>query len=424
MNKFKLGISFGWNALGIIIPALAGFYSIPKILELLGTDKFAILSLVWTIIGYFGFLDFGLSRAITAILSKHRDLKNLRKQAFITVALRISLLWGVGVMFVLIAIFIATLELFNLSFYKDIFSSKIELYLFVVLSGLSIILLVLSNISRGILEAELKFGIVNIIKIVLGCCLFIVPLIIAYFSSSLTYIVFGLFLLRLVVTIMFFRSVEEQGYKVTFSREKLSQNVYSYSKHKLISFGGWIAVANIVSPLMTYLDRITIGFFAPLSQVTYYMIPQQITSRLLFIPAVVTTTIFPLIASGDIKKISVNIIGVGSVMTLTVLPLIIYSQDFLRWWIDDIIAAEAWLVFDLLLVSIIINSMAQVVYSSLQALGFSKLIFKIQFIEFSIYIPFLIGSTYLFGAVGAASATLIRFTLDLIILLVAYTKVK
>ena len=52
----------------------------------------------------------------------------------------------------------------------------------------------------------------------------------------------------------------------------------------LISFGGWITVSNVISPIMIYIDRLIIGSLVSITAVTYYLPSYELASKILFIP--------------------------------------------------------------------------------------------------------------------------------------------
>ncbi|WP_337871671.1 MATE family efflux transporter, partial [Ignavibacterium sp.] len=59
-----------YNLFGYILPLLVALVAIPVLLSNLGTEKFGLLNLAWIIIGYFGFFDLGVGRALTKIVAE------------------------------------------------------------------------------------------------------------------------------------------------------------------------------------------------------------------------------------------------------------------------------------------------------------------------------------------------------------------
>src|SRR5437016_7005364 len=59
-----------WNLVGQSLPALVAVIAVPFLVKGLGTDRFGILMLAWSLIGYFSLFDFGLGRALTQLVSE------------------------------------------------------------------------------------------------------------------------------------------------------------------------------------------------------------------------------------------------------------------------------------------------------------------------------------------------------------------
>jgi hypothetical protein len=69
-NSRLLARNVGLNALGWLLPMLLALGAIPVLVRTLGTDRFGVLSLVWTLVGYFSLFDLGLGRAVTQLVAE------------------------------------------------------------------------------------------------------------------------------------------------------------------------------------------------------------------------------------------------------------------------------------------------------------------------------------------------------------------
>ena len=56
---------FLFNLAGNILPVLVALVAVPLIAAHAGVERLGALGVVWGVVGYFGFLDFGLSRVVT-----------------------------------------------------------------------------------------------------------------------------------------------------------------------------------------------------------------------------------------------------------------------------------------------------------------------------------------------------------------------
>src|SRR5260221_9740565 len=59
-----------WNLIGNGAPLIVAVFSIPILIQGLGKDRFGVLALAWTLIGYASLFDLGLGRALTQLVAK------------------------------------------------------------------------------------------------------------------------------------------------------------------------------------------------------------------------------------------------------------------------------------------------------------------------------------------------------------------
>jgi O-antigen/teichoic acid export membrane protein len=73
MSTTPLKRSFFFNLISPIMRLVVAVVTVPIYIHHVGEARYGVLSIVWILLGYFGFLDLGLSRASTSALSKLRD---------------------------------------------------------------------------------------------------------------------------------------------------------------------------------------------------------------------------------------------------------------------------------------------------------------------------------------------------------------
>ena len=66
---------------------------------------------------------------------------------------------------------------------------------------------------------------------------------------------------------------------------------------KMLRFGGWMTVSNIIGPLILYLDRFLIGTIISVTAVAYYTAPFEIVNRMMVIPGAIVGVLFPALAA-------------------------------------------------------------------------------------------------------------------------------
>ena len=71
--RVSLRGNWAWNLVGAGVPLAVGLVTIPFLIRSTGVEGFGILTLVWSLIGYFSIFDFGIGRALTQQVSSGRS---------------------------------------------------------------------------------------------------------------------------------------------------------------------------------------------------------------------------------------------------------------------------------------------------------------------------------------------------------------
>src|ERR1700761_5119709 len=58
------------NLIGLVLPTFVSLVTVPSYIKLLGVERYGVIALVWTLIGYFSVLDLGMSMAAQNHISK------------------------------------------------------------------------------------------------------------------------------------------------------------------------------------------------------------------------------------------------------------------------------------------------------------------------------------------------------------------
>lgn len=87
-----------WNLIGLVLPLLAGFFLFPLIISTYGLERFGLLTLAWSIVGYFSLFDLGLSRALTQLISERIDSRARYGEIQSLVSTTFVVMWGLGIL--------------------------------------------------------------------------------------------------------------------------------------------------------------------------------------------------------------------------------------------------------------------------------------------------------------------------------------
>ena len=264
------------NIVGYCAPLLVALVTIPVIIREMGTDRFGILTLAWAVIGYFSLFDFGLNRALTKIVAeKLGDSKQVQIPFLIWTSLVVMTILGLVVATTLIII----LPWLAQNVLTVPAALKKETVISFYLLALSVPLVIISVGLRGVLSAYQKFDLINLVRIPMGIYTFLAPIpILKWYMNALHPVVAVLILGRLVAVLiqlqMCLKIVPFMKAGVGFRRDFM---------RPLLSYGGWVTVCNIISPLMIYIDRFFISALISASAVAFYATPNEAATKLWFI---------------------------------------------------------------------------------------------------------------------------------------------
>ena len=410
-----------WNLLGFGLPPLIGLAAIPTILEGLGIDRFGILTIAWAVLGYFSVFDLGIGRALTKLVAEKLGLCD---------TLKIPALIGTALVVVAVLGLAGVLSLALLSpwlvqnMLKIPTASQAEATDAFYLLALSIPFVISTAALRGILEAYQRFGLVNIVRIPLGILTFLGPLLVLPFSNSLVPVVAVIAAGRAIAWAIYgwlcVRLVPELRHKIQVKWSMLRE---------LLVFGGWLAVTNVVGPVMVYMDRFFISAIISIGAVAYYATPYEVVTRLLIIPSALIGVVYPAFSTtmvsdpsraGRILWQSVNYIF----LALFPLTLIIvgFAHDALRLWIGASFANKSTFVLQWLAAGVLLNSLAYPPFAFVQGAGFPHLSARIHLIELPLYLLALWWLLHRFGIDGAAIAWTFRVALDAVLFFIQTRK--
>ncbi len=399
------------NLVGQALPMLVAFIAMPFIINGLGVDRFGVLTLAWMMIGYFSLFNMGLGRATTKFISEYLAKGEHDKLSELIWA-SILMLIGFGIVGSVIAILI-TPWLINdiLNIPPDLIEESTTTF---YLLGLSVpIVLGIAGV-RGVLEAFQKFYIINAVKVPTYIAAFVTPLLVLPFTNNLVPVVILLIASRLAGLIAFIYHC----FKVLPDLKKFKFPGVNFYK-KLLGYGGWLTISNIIWPMMNYLDRFIIGAVLTMGAVAYYVTPYELVTKLLIISGSLLSVIFPAFSAfstGEHNKLMNLHTKAVKYLLLALVPvvfiMIALAYPFFNIWLGADFAQNSSTILQLLALGILINSVSQVPSSAIQAMGRPDITAKLHLIELPIYLAMLWYFIDAFGIVGAALAWVIRIVID------------
>jgi O-antigen/teichoic acid export membrane protein len=401
-----------YNLLGALLPMGLSLLTIPIYIRLVGDARYGVLAVVWALLGYFGLFDLGLGRATAQrIAALGQSSPELTASTFWT-ALAINGALGV---FGSALIWPIAIYLFG-----HVVSMGVELRSELMWAlpwlMLAVPLTTLTGVLVGALQGRAQFLELNVISVSSSILLQTFPLFIAWaHGPDLGWLLPSVMLTRVLsfcaiawrCRIHVFRDLAP-----SFSREHAKG---------LVSFGSWVTVTSIVSPLMFALDRVVIGATLGPKSVTYYTVPFQLAVNSNVLPHALTSALFPRLAiagRADGRELATHSIrSLVAVMTPVILIALLLVEPFFRLWISPQFAANANVTAQILLLSSWMNGFALVPYSQLQATGRPKVPATLHLAELLPYLILLFLGLHFLGLPGAALAYGMRIFADSVLLL-------
>lgn len=413
VKKSLLG-NFGVNVASAMLPIAIQLVTVPLYLHLIGQARYGLLSIVWLLLGYFGFLDLGLSRAAANALARLPIHATTERARVLATTCLLNL--GLGCVGGVILYFGGTLILTRLL--------KLPVELVPEVDALSgwiaglLPLAFLSGVGVGALEARERFVVANIVQVGGQALGQLLPLAAVYaLGPSLAVVVPIAALVRgatALVTLLLAARQEHVFTHLAFDRAKA---------RALLGYGGWVSLSGLLSPLIWSVDQVMIGAIQGVARVAAFAVPMNLVQRTQVIGAALARTLFPRLSSASEAEAEAAqrsaILALGHCFGMVCFGGILLLRPFLELWVGRGMADQAAPIGEILFFGIWINSVASVSLTYLLARGMPRLLVKLQLIELLPCVAMFWAMTHFFGVVGAAVAFSIRCLLDAALIMAA-----
>lgn len=414
----QLARSTLWNGIGFLLPGVAALIAVPPLIRGIGLDRFGVLTLAWVLVGYFGLFDFGLGRALTKMVADKvaaEDEGDLH-----------SLIWSSTVLL----FFLGVLAAFVMSVLSPWLVHRVlkipdglksESLQALWLLAWSIPVVTCSSGFRGVLEALQRFRMVNLVRVPMAIAVFVGPLLVLPFTKSLVWVFLVLVIGRVAACIVYLCAC-----LAAIPALRLRSEFRRSSIKPVLQFGGWLTISNIVSPLMVSLDRFVIGAMVSLAAVAYYATPFEMVTKLQIVPMAMTGVMFPAFASSYVVDPGRSLLLMTRAVKyvfLALFPIALlistFAPELLRLWLGNDFATNSTAIVRWLSAGVLVNCVAQIALSLIQAVGRPDISAKLHLAELPLYLVMLYAATKTYGAKGAAIAWTARVVIDAILLFAA-----
>ncbi|SDG45855.1 oligosaccharide flippase family protein [Paraburkholderia phenazinium] len=401
------------NFFGLVLPTFVSLVTVPSYIRLLGVERYGVIALVWTLIGYFSILDLGMSMAAQNHISKALASNDADESARVFwSAAWLNLVTGVvGGLIIYFGAF-----LYTAYFTKVSPELQHEVYMALPWLAVAIPIANVSWVFAGAINGAERFGVYNTNQTI-GTFIFqLLPLAAAWLMGpSLQNVLAAAVVARLIAAGLLGRS----ALKVLNLRRILPPQL-GVAKG-LFNFGGWMLIASITTMVADSLDKVFLGTGLGARFVTFYTVPQNLVTRLNIVPTALVRTLFPRLSAVGrdhadlITQQSLEFLN-GAFTPVALVAMFVLGP-FLHLWVGNEIATVAAPVGRILIVSVWLVGQANVTRIMIQSQVNPAVAARVGLFELPLFAAALWFGIKYFGLTGAAVAVAGRALFDYGVLL-------
>lgn len=403
-NK-TIGNAFA-GVIGFVWPILLALVCMPYIVHKLGNEAYGILALVTSVLGFFAFLDLGVTSASVKYMAEayaKDNVENINK--IIGSSLSVYFVVG-GIGSCIIALMTNTLVGWILKIPVGyIADSTFAFYV----ASCGFLMNMILGVFAAVPRAVQRYDVATKINIIVSTSLTLLTVLVLYFGYGLREVVilnfFTSFVSLIIYMVIAKRLVKDLSIKFCFDLATFK---------KLFSFGFYSLLVVISSTILFQLDRLLIGTFAGAAQVAYYVVPASIAMRISGFVGNVMGVVFPLCSElhstgqkDKLRGLYLRASKYALMLSISITtPLVVLSTQVMKYWMGYEYGFNSSLVLVFLSISSFFASMSTIPAFLLDGIGKPRVnaFFAVQSAVMNISLCLLLIPRY--GVNGAAFAGL------------------
>lgn len=200
---------------------------------------------------------------------------------------------------------------------------------------------------------------------------------------------------------------------------------------RLMTFSGWVFLANISAFVIFQFDRLMLGALASVSAVTYYAVPSSMASYIYAATTSLAAIVIPatgdLIARGERVPVERLYRRATRLCLLFVaslgIPVMVFAHPLLELWLDPRFASKSSLTLQVLILTFVFFSLTIIPYNMLVAGGLPRIVGVLNLCIAALNVALIFVLIPPYGATGAAVAYLLSVLLFPLFIWYAETRV-
>lgn len=409
----SVGVNTFYQVGSQVAPAVIAILAIPFLLRRLGPEEFGIITLFSTALIYFMLLDLGLGRAATRFIAQSLEAgqpDDVRRYFWGS----IFLLAGIGLVvsvccFLVVPTFVSRFLKVSPAYYHATVQS-----FYLICAAIPLVTLMAT--LRGMLEAWGRFPFISLVTAGNGIGLYLLPAIAVLYGGGLVGVAATYVAVRIGMGLAL-----AIGCLCIKDRPSLRPILDPTAVKKMLSFGGWLSVSNLIGCAILYGDRFLLGSCLGMAAVASYSVPMDVMGRIQILVSSFCAVLFPLMSrldqsrSPQFQTVYRGALAIGlSVMTPLTISIVVLAPYLMNFWLKSRNTPEAVFAAQVFLAGAVVQATASIAFTALHARGRSDLAAWMHMAEFPVYCVAFYWASVRFGVKGAVLAWLGRVIVDFV----------
>lgn len=395
-----------WHLSGSAVPALVALATVPLLISGLGLEGFGIVTLITSVVGYFGLLDLNLSAGSIRYLSQFHASKDEARFA--------ETFWFGTLFYVTIGVLGGGLltALANVvleRFFTVSPALQDDTLLGLRIAALGFALAQVQNYFLAVPQALQRYDRSAQGEAFFGVLVNLVSAAVAVLGGGITGVIAARVAVSAVNTIWLIWLLGKLRIPLQpqWPRSEICKALTSFSAYAYLS--------RLASMLHQHADKLIIAALAGPIALAFYAVPNQLASRVLGLTYRVGSVVYPRVSALAVtgQRESLRQLYLDATRWLTFLNLAVLGvialtgEEFLHRWVGADFVDEGYPVLLLVTLALLLDSLTNIPSLVNDALGHPRLTGRFALARGLIGVPMVYAGTQMAGIVGAASAHLL-----------------
>ena len=343
-----------------VFPLAVSFVFTPYIVKTMGTNAYGVLTLVWSVIGYFTFLDLGLGQAVTKFVAEDTGRGDVRgANHAIGAAVLVSAVLGSlgGVIIFLLAGVLA-------SRWLNVPAGMMEPAVLAFRIGAAgFVVGMFHTMCRAVLRGLNRYDVTSLTTGMSSLLATAGTAALLFLGCSLPHIVLLNVGVQVLATLIYIAAAmrASPGLRIAPVTDRVALR-------RMLHFGLFATLSRAAYTALCHFDRIVIAAILGVSAVTFCVVPMMFVERISALAMEISHVIFPAVSElqGQRREADIAELYLASTRVMTALstalcvPLLVFGQRLLALWMGDEFASHTGMVVVLVTVSAMLNNLTNI----------------------------------------------------------------